>query len=762
MKLRFLIFFLAIFVFSADVYANNLCLKTGYTVLTVNGIFTDKQDAIKNTLALGQKFNGSYNNQKLTVDFLYNQTHLAGFGDLIDAVQQGLFDQKSDYDLVEMLNDASQKITTQKLLVVGHSQGNFYANNFYDKVASVPGGVPSESIGVYGVASPADRVAGGGKYLTSDTDSVIAATVGRFLTILSPNIHIPLQSIDGNGHSFSNVYLKYQGARIVSDIKFSLDKLQTNDIQDVQKPCIDPPKLSILHKAKGVILAVADPLASFTKTVATGAVIGAYNTSLVIGNIIIFPYILTANLAYNTANSFYSFTQSLFNNKSLAVNNTASAISAVSQPDDVSQNFISETVKENFKPVEKSLTQVNVITEEIPQSEVVLVQSLPQTIQEIPTVEIVVVPGSGGRSSASPPLDAISPIISVVGDNPEEITKNDTYTDAGATALDNIDGVVSVLSSGIVDTTLVGIYTITYTAKDLSNNIATATRTVNVVEPPDTTSPVITILGDNPASVYVGSVYTDAGATALDDVDGTVSVSPSGTVDTATIGTYIITYTASDIVGNDATLTRTVNVIVRPAPYFENSQSSLSDSISTGRFFYCANISSGIADLLTFGSIFDVSSGGVYLDNIGVRGIAGSGTVTSASLKIYPYTGTGGFHSALLFGGSHNLHFDSLVATSDIFNPSTWSSAISSGTVPSDFPYDYITFPHVFLPEGNYFMTFGDCASGTSDYFGVKGSGSGFSQGMQGLFNYNSPASGGAIWSHMGGFGFDYVINGSF
>ena len=36
----------------------------------------------------------------------------------------------------------------------------------------------------------------------------------------------------------------------------------------------------------------------------------------------------------------------------------------------------------------------------------------------------------------------------------------------------------------------------------------------------DTTPPVITLLGDNPAVVGVGEEYVDAGATAFDDVDG--------------------------------------------------------------------------------------------------------------------------------------------------------------------------------------------------------------------------------------------------
>ena len=77
----------------------------------------------------------------------------------------------------------------------------------------------------------------------------------------------------------------------------------------------------------------------------------------------------------------------------------------------------------------------------------------------------------------------------------------------------------------------------------------------------DTTNPVITILGSNPATVTQNSTYTDAGATATDNVDGTVNVTTSGTVNTATVGAYTITYSATDAAGNTATATRTVNVV---------------------------------------------------------------------------------------------------------------------------------------------------------------------------------------------------------
>lgn len=78
----------------------------------------------------------------------------------------------------------------------------------------------------------------------------------------------------------------------------------------------------------------------------------------------------------------------------------------------------------------------------------------------------------------------------------------------------------------------------------------------------DTTVPVITITGVNPLQVQLGGTYTDAGASASDDVDGDISTSiiVSGTVDTAALGSYKITYTVKDAAGNMATAERNVTV----------------------------------------------------------------------------------------------------------------------------------------------------------------------------------------------------------
>ena len=102
----------------------------------------------------------------------------------------------------------------------------------------------------------------------------------------------------------------------------------------------------------------------------------------------------------------------------------------------------------------------------------------------------------------------------------------------------------------------------------MDNNTATATRTVNVV---DTTAPVITVTGDNPVTTELGAAYTDAGATAS-DLSGTITVTSAGEVDVNTVGSYTITYTASDASGNEATAaTRTVNVVDTTSPVFTSS-----------------------------------------------------------------------------------------------------------------------------------------------------------------------------------------------
>ena len=112
---------------------------------------------------------------------------------------------------------------------------------------------------------------------------------------------------------------------------------------------------------------------------------------------------------------------------------------------------------------------------------------------------------------------------------------------------------------GNVDTTTAGDYTVKYTL-DLRFADYEATRTVHVTaaEPP-----VIKLNGNTTIDLKKGEKYEEPGFTTTDNTDGdlTGATKVSGTVDTDTIGTYAIKYTATDQAGNVGEATRVVNVL---------------------------------------------------------------------------------------------------------------------------------------------------------------------------------------------------------
>jgi len=162
-----------------------------------------------------------------------------------------------------------------------------------------------------------------------------------------------------------------------------------------------------------------------------------------------------------------------------------------------------------------------------------------------------------------------APVISLLGTSPVSITEGAVYTDAGATANDVEDGdlTTSIAVVNPVDTTLPGTYVVTYNVTDSGGKAATqVTRTVNVI---GNAAPVITLLGASPVSVTEGATYTDAGATASDAEDGSLSASivVVNPVDTTVPGSYTVTYDVTDSDGKSAVqVTRIVNVVANAAP----------------------------------------------------------------------------------------------------------------------------------------------------------------------------------------------------
>jgi hypothetical protein len=161
-------------------------------------------------------------------------------------------------------------------------------------------------------------------------------------------------------------------------------------------------------------------------------------------------------------------------------------------------------------------------------------------------------------------VDTTPPVITLLGDDPVTLEVGTPYTEPGYSANDNYDGDITsnVAITGSVDHTVVGTYVLRYNLSDSSGNPAEEkTRTVNVV---DTTSPVITLLGDDPIALEVGTPYTEPGYSANDNYDGDVTsnVAITGSVDHTVVGTYVLRYNVSDSSGNPAEeKTRTINVV---------------------------------------------------------------------------------------------------------------------------------------------------------------------------------------------------------
>src|SRR3989339_195062 len=530
---------------------NQICSSMGYTIETINGVFTDDVEAKENKDNLKKRLPGSYNGEALFVDYLLNPSHLGGLGDIAMSVVQKAFEDETvkGYDLVEMLGDASQKIKTQKLLLVAHSQGNFYANSFYDVVAGQPGGVPVEAISVYSVANPASRVAGGGKWITSDTDKVIAGVVASvpFKKIMAPNTHIALQQNDSAvGHGFSDVYLKYRSSEIVAGIQSSLDNLSSDPERREDTLCIDPPKLSLIHKTQGVILAVLDPAAKVT--VDTAVLVGATSvklakatthalfvvasalygvaeyavawtadTEIAIAKGVYGAGAMLAKAVINTATAVgskvYVVTKAMLNNTTgNSVNNNSASVILATQTDTQTQETKTQTV---FKEVIEGSQPATPVTPSSPELLLTAVQTKQESLPEQSSTE-----------AQAPSVEATLP------ETKEEIL----FTESVAVT-------TPVVSYG-------------------GGGGGGSSPAPEVPETPsDTMSPVISILGDNPATTTVNTVYVDAGATASDVVDGVVAVNTTSDVDITHVGVYTVTYVAFDLSHNTATSTRTVNVI---------------------------------------------------------------------------------------------------------------------------------------------------------------------------------------------------------
>jgi len=476
------------------------CLRDGYTVITINGMITTPEGAVYNKKQIAKVVPEIFNKQKVYVDYIYNESHVLGLVDFIDSANQKVMEHfvYPTYDLDKMLSDLSDKVNTQKLLLIAHSQGNFYANDIYNSIASKDGGVPKESIAIYGIGTPTSYIAGGGKYILSSNDEIMNwVRLWGFLDVLPANVTIEggEEGDDKRGHNLSTIYLKYQGKRIAKEIAESLTRLKENNIQAENEICIAKKDIPFVNKIVEFFYDVVDPISIFIKN----RVVDIIDEGLLVSN---------------------------YKNMGKVVSNLPASVGDIGSEEDRGKE--GETAKlddKDDKDNEKSEQEIIKKEQIEPQNETqtetgALAIELAETLTpEIKTTTRRYVSHSGSNDNQEKEedddeeeeedeeeiIDTIPPVLSLNGPSFISLELGSPYTELGAEAIDVIDGPLSVIISGFIDIAIPGEYTITYTATDLSGNVATTERIIRVSEP----SALPDLIIENDAELLSGEYFYD-------------------------------------------------------------------------------------------------------------------------------------------------------------------------------------------------------------------------------------------------------------
>lgn len=244
-----------------------LCAEASTVVYFGNGVFTTQQKAVIGKQKLRNALQAALPEEefsRLRFDLAVNQTGCSEgrvhcLKDLYETIKQEIQTDVSLFFLIlarlvpmpESFQDAFKELAAafdasvavsnpdvarhvaaynanidagRKVVVVSHSQGNFFANQSFPLV------IKNESFGIVSVANPDSFVGGGGSYTTIDEDIVInfiADITGNPLpSNLSNGILILLS--EPLGHGFNEVYLKGGTAsrgKIIGDVVNTIDSL---------------------------------------------------------------------------------------------------------------------------------------------------------------------------------------------------------------------------------------------------------------------------------------------------------------------------------------------------------------------------------------------------------------------------------------------------------------------------------------------------------------------------------------------------------
>ncbi|HVZ62547.1 MAG TPA: HYR domain-containing protein, partial [Candidatus Nitrosotalea sp.] len=177
------------------------------------------------------------------------------------------------------------------------------------------------------------------------------------------------------------------------------------------------------------------------------------------------------------------------------------------------------------------------------------------------TVTWKAIDASGNAATATQVItvqDTTKPVIHAPADITQEATSSNSNSVALGNATVSDNGVIKSVTNNAPAVFPLGKTTVTWAATDQSENSATATQVVNIV---DTTTPKIT----PPATVTFEATSLDQNVVAL----GNATVSDNGVIKSVTnnatqffaLGKTTILWVATDEAGNKANATQVVNVI---------------------------------------------------------------------------------------------------------------------------------------------------------------------------------------------------------
>jgi hypothetical protein len=293
--------------------------------------------------------------------------------------------------------------------------------------------------------------------------------------------------------------------------------------------------------------------------------------------------------------------------------------------------------------------------------------------------------------------DTTPPVVTLTGNNTVFLEHNiDTYTDLGATA---DGGEIVVVDSANVDANTLGTYTVYYSATDSSNNIGSATRTVITR---DTNAPIITLTGNNTVFLEHNiDTYTDLGATV--DTGETVVVD-SANVDSNTLGTYTVYYTATDISNNEGSNTRTVITRDTIAPFITLSgDANLTINQDSTYTDLGATVDSAAAVVIDSANV-NTNVLGAY--TVYYTATDSSNNIGSNTRNVVVSTPFVGEAPIITVGGDDPVYFERNIASTSLFTDLTANVSADGGeTITADYGFRVKQpYEKVLMLEQYYFM----------------------------------------------------------